>query len=309
MASQSTHLQDLGLEPGFVGKRVARNGSEDSGVALMPVERPFEGERFFNRDLSWLAFNRRVLDLASDDLPLLERVRLFAIVGSNLDEFFAVRMAALERMAGAAATQLPDGRPPAQAIQDARIAVVALQAAQDELWLNNLQPALTSERIRIASVVELCKVHQLSRLRAIFRREIEPLLTPITVGPTAPLPLLRSCALNVAAIVADKPRASEQLIHASVPEGVPRFLEVSPGVWVALEDMVVRFFPRLLGTGTVRATAAFRVTRDADLSVERDGEDLMDAMDSALRERRQGAIVRLETNRGADAHLVARLKR
>src|SRR6186997_2068975 len=98
MASQSTHLQDLGLEPGFVGKRVARNGSEDSGVALMPVERPFEGERFFNRDLSWLAFNRRVLDLASDDLPLLERVRLFAIVGSNLDEFFAVRMAALERM-------------------------------------------------------------------------------------------------------------------------------------------------------------------------------------------------------------------
>jgi polyphosphate kinase len=309
MASQSTHLQDLGLEPGFVGKRVARNGSEDSGVALMPVERPFEGERFFNRDLSWLAFNRRVLDLASDDLPLLERVRLFAIVGSNLDEFFAVRMAALERMAGAAATQLPDGRPPAQAIQDARIAVVALQAAQDELWLNNLQPALTSERIRIASVVELCKVHQLSRLRAIFRREIEPLLTPITVGPTAPLPLLRSCALNVAAIVSDKPTASERLIHASVPEGVPRFLEVSTGVWVALDDMIVRFFPRLLGSGTVRATAAFRVTRDADLSVERDGEDLMDAMDSALRERRQGAIVRLETNRGADAHLVARLKR
>jgi polyphosphate kinase len=310
MASQSTHPQSLTAGPGFEGKRVARNGSEVGDAALhMPFGRPLESERFFNRDLSWLDFNRRVLELASDDLPLLERVRLFAIVASNLDEFFAVRMAALERLTGTAASQLPDGRLPAQALRDARTAVVALHAAQDELWLNDLQPALTLERIRIASVVELCKVHQLPRLRAIFRRDIEPLLTPIAVGPAASLPLLRSCALNVAAIVADATRASQRLIHASVPEGVPRFLEVLPGVWVALDDMIVRFFPRLLGSGTVKATAAFRVTRDADLSVASDAEDLMDAMDSALRERRRGAIVRLETNLGADPDLVAMLKR
>jgi polyphosphate kinase len=310
MAAQSTHPQGLTLGRGSEGDGVARHGREVDDAALhMPLGTPFESERFFNRDLSWLDFNRRVLELASDDLPLLERVRLFAIVASNLDEFFAVRIAALERMAGTAASQLPDGRLPAQALRDARTAVVALQAAQDELWLNDLQPALTSERIRIASVVELCKVHQLPRLRAIFRREIEPLLTPIAVGPAASLPLLRSCALNVAAIVADRTRASQRLIHASVPEGVPRFLEVHPGVWVALDDLIVRFFPRLLGSGTVKATAAFRVTRDADLSVATDAEDLVDAMDSALRERRQGAIVRLETNLGADPDLVARLKR
>jgi polyphosphate kinase len=295
MASQWTHPQSLGVGRRFEGNGVAR--------------RPFDSERLFNRDLSWLDFNRRVLELASDDLPLLERVRLFAIVGSNLDEFFAVRMAALERMAGIAARQLPDGRLPAQVLRDARTAVVALQAAQDELWLSDLQTALTSEGIRIASVVELCKFHQLPRLRAIFRRDIEPLLTPIAVGPAASLPFPRSCALNVAAIVADRTRASQRLIHTSVPEGVPRFLEVHPGVWVALDDMIARFFPRLLGSGTVKATAAFRVTRDADLPLATDADDLVAAMDSALRERRQNAIVRLETNFGADPELVATLKR
>jgi polyphosphate kinase len=262
-----------------------------------------------NRDLSWLDFNRRVLQLASDDLPLLERVKLFAIVASNLDEFVAVRMAALERLAATAASPLHDGRLPAEVLRDARIAIVALQAAQDGLWLSDLQPALTSERIRVASVVDLCKVHQLPRLRKLFQQEIEPLLTPIAFGPTASLSLLRSCALNVAAMVADGRRTPHRIVHVSVPEGVPRFLEVLPGVWVALDDMIVRFFPRLLGSGTVRATAAFRVTRDADLPIASDADDLVDAVDSALRERRRGAIVRLETNLGADFELVAALKR
>jgi polyphosphate kinase len=273
------------------------------------VANPFGRERFLNRDLSWLDFNRRVLELASDDLPLLERVKLFAIVASNLDEFFAVRMAALGRLATGAASPLADGRLPAEALREARTAVVALQAAQDELWLSDLQPALTLEQIRIASVADLCKAHQLPRLRKIFKREIEPLLTPIAVGPAAPLPRLRSCGLNVGAFVGDGTPASDRLVHISVPEDVPRFLEVCSGVWVALEDMVVRFLPRVLGSEAVRAAAVFRVTRDADLPVASDAEDLVDAIDAALGQRRFGAVVRLETNFGADQELVATIRR
>jgi polyphosphate kinase len=310
MASQTTHPQSLRLGQETERNGVVQGGPGASDAALhMPLGGPFEAERFFNRDLSWLDFNRRVLELASDDLPLLERLRLFAIVASNLDEFFAVRMAALERMAVTGANRLHDGRLPGQALRDARSAVLSLQDAQDDLWLNHLQPALTSEGIRIASVVDLCMVHQLPRLRSIFRGDIEPLLTPIALGPAASLPLLRPCALNVAAVVADRARSSQRLVHVSVPEGVPRFFEVIPGIWVALDDMIVRFFPRLLGSGTVKATAVFRVTRDADLSVARDADDLVDAVDSALLERRRGAIVRLETNLGADPNLVERLKR
>jgi polyphosphate kinase len=284
-------------------------GTRSRAVPPGRVDDPFERHRFFNRDLSWLDFNRRVLDLASDDLPLLERVKLFAIVASNLDEFFAVRMAALRRLADKTADPLPDGRLPAEVLRDARSVIIALLAAQDELWLGELRPALTSERIRIASVVDLCKAHQLPRLRSIFQREIEPLLTPIAVGPTASLTLLRSCALNVAAVVADRTQTSQRLVHASVPEGVPRFLEVLPGVWVALEDMIVRFFPRVIGSGTVKATAAFRVTRDADLPIASDPDDLVDAVDTALLERSRGAIVRLETSSDADRELVDTLKR
>jgi polyphosphate kinase len=291
-----------------VRERLAASGL-GSGVLQSPVGGSFGRDRFFNRDLSWLDFNRRVLDLASDDLPLLERVKLFAIVASNLDEFFAVRMAALARMSAVTASRLPDGRLPAETLQDARTAVVALQAAQDELWLGDLRPALASERIRIASVADLCKAHQLPRLRRLFQREIEPLLTPIAIGPAASLPRLRSCALNVGAIVADGTPSSDRLVHVNVPEGVPRFLEVCPGVWVALEDLIARFLPRVLGSGAIRATAVFRVTRDADLPIASDADDLVDAVDAALRQRSVGAVVRLETNVKADPELVETLKR
>jgi polyphosphate kinase len=285
------------------------NSSAGRGVLQSLASSPFGSWRFFNRDLSWLDFNRRVLELAADDLPLLERVKLFAIVASNLDEFFAVRMAALGRMAAVGAGPLPDGRLPAEALHDARAAVLALQAAQDELWLSDLQPALTSERIRVAPVADLCEVHQLPRLRRLFRREIEPFLTPIAIGPAASLPRLRSCALNVGVLVVDGSRALHRLVHVNVPEGVPRFLEVCPGVWVALEDAIVHFLPRLLGSGAIKATAAFRVTRDAALPIASDAEDLVDAVDAALRKRSVGTVVRLESSVEADSELVETLTR
>jgi polyphosphate kinase len=240
-------------------------------------------------------------------LPLLERVKLFAIVASNLDEFFAVRVAALERMAAGIADRFPDVRTPAETLSHVHARVVALQAAQDRFWLDDLQPALALERIRVAAVTELCQAHQLPRLGRRFRREIEPLLTPIGVGPGASLPRLESCALNLAVVIeAGHPR--HRFVHVSVPSRVPRFVEVCPGVLVALEDAILHFLPRVLGGRAVEASAFFRITRDADLSLTGDEEDFMDAVSTALHQRRAGAVVRVETNADADCDVVQMLK-
>jgi polyphosphate kinase len=297
----------LGSRAGDVpyGPTTAGNGLV--GQSARPEAAPAAPGRYFNRDLSWLDFNRRVLEFAADDLPLLERVKLFAIVASNLDEFFAVRVAALERMAAGIADRFPDGRTPAETLSHVQARVVALQAAQDRLWLDDLQPALALERIRVAAVAELCQAHQLPRLRRRFRREIEPLLTPIGVGPGASLPRLESCALNLAVVIeAGHPR--HRFVHVSVPSRVPRFVEVCPGVLVALEDAILHFLPRVLGGRAVEASAFFRITRDADLSLTGDEEDFMDAVSTALHQRRAGAVVRVETNADADCDVVEMLK-
>jgi polyphosphate kinase len=271
---------------------------------------PVADRRYFNRDISWLDFNRRVLELASDDVPLLERVKLFAIVASNLDEFFAVRMATLERMVAAGNSRpFPDGRTPAQTRSDSRRTIVALQAAQDQLWLKDLLPALATERIRVASVEDLCRAHQFPRLARRFERQIEPLLTPIALGPSASRPRLRSCALYVGALVAGGRGVPRRLVQVNVPEGVPRFLEVCPGVWVTREDVIFCFLSRILGSRRIKAATVFRVTRDADLPIASDAENLVDAVDTALRQRDLGAVVRLETDADADPELVATLKR
>ncbi|HEY6613204.1 MAG TPA: hypothetical protein VIZ32_01755, partial [Vicinamibacterales bacterium] len=145
--------------------------------------------RFLNRELSWLDFDGRVLALAADpELPLLERVRLCGIVSSNLDEFFAVRMARLEtQVAGSNASTSPDGFSPARTLAHARQRVLTLGGAQDLLWLEDLRPSLEHEGIRIISIDE-CGPRELRSLRKQFEREIQPLLTPIAVGPAAPFP-------------------------------------------------------------------------------------------------------------------------
>jgi polyphosphate kinase len=289
---------------------LARSPRVDGGEpARRAAGAAFADGRFFNRDLSWIDFNRRVLEFASDDVPLLERVKLFAIVASNLDEFFAVRMATLERMVAVGISgPFPDGRTPAETLGEARRAIVALQLTQDKLWLTDLLPALSSERIRVASVVDLCKAHQLPGLRRRFEREIEPLLTPIAIGAAAPFPRLRSCAMHIAAIVADGIQGPRRLVDVNVPDSLPRFLEVCPGVRVALEDVILRFLPGVLGS-EIETSVVFRITRDADLPIASDADDLVDAVDSALRQRPSGAVVRLETAVDADRKLVELLKR
>ena len=157
-------------------------------------------DRFLNRELSWLDFDRRVLEFAADPgVPILERVKLCGIVSSNLDEFFAVRIGGmLEQVASRVERPTPDGRTAGQTLEEARTRVLALHADQDALWLDVLQPALAAEGIRIVSFDE-CTPRERRALTKRFEREIAPLLTPIAVGSAAPFPYVSSLALNIGA--------------------------------------------------------------------------------------------------------------
>jgi polyphosphate kinase len=264
-------------------------------------------ERFLNRELSWLEFDARVLEAAADPgVPLLERARLCAIVSSNLDEFFAVRMAGLEtQVAATISRRSPDGISPTQTLARARAKVVALEAAQDALWLDELRPALGAEEIQVVSVEE-CASRELRSLRKQFEREILPLLTPIAVGPAAPFPRIPALALNIGLLVDDDLGESRHFVRVNVPEDLPRFLEVGGnGTRVALEDAIMHFLPEVVGGAGISARAVFRVTRDSDLSVANDAEDLLEALETQLLRRRFGSVVRLETSAAADPELVA----
>jgi polyphosphate kinase len=257
-------------------------------------------DRFLNRELSWLDFDRRVLELAADPgVPLLERVKLCGIASSNLDEFFAVRMAGTrEQVESRVERPSPDGRTARQTLAEARRRVLALQADQDALWLDVLRPALAAEGIRIVSVAE-CTPRERRALTKRFDREIAPLLTPIAVGSAAPFPYVSSFALNIAAIVIDAATGERRFVRVNVPDGVPRFVGVgSRGTRVLVEDLVVHFLDDVLG-GTVEALTVFRVTRDADFALSDDADDLLEAVELQLAQRRFGAVVRLEVGHDA----------
>jgi polyphosphate kinase len=265
--------------------------------------------QFLNRDLSWLDFDQRVLELAVDPgLPLLERVKFCSIVSSNLDEFFAVRMAWLERqVASGVVRRSPDGRTAMQSLEEARAAILALQDDQDRLWLDDLLAGLAAEAIRICSVEE-CSPGELRSLNERFDREILPLLTPIAVSAAAPFPRLPSLGLAIGAIVKDSFSDPQRFVCVSVPRGLPRFLEVGTGgTRVAVDDAILHFLPHVTG-GEVEASAAFRITRDAELAVADDAEDLLEAVEHELLRRRFGEVVRLETDANAKPELVERLK-
>jgi polyphosphate kinase len=279
----------LGAEP-----QIATRRGRGAGSGRTRTSRGVKSHGFLNRELSWIDFDRRVLELAADTtLPLLERIRFCAIASSNLDEFFAVRIAELNDQASVGVVRKsPDGRTPAQTLAEARQAIVAFQAMQDALWHNDLAPALAAARIRVCGP-EGCSPREVSTLGKRLERDVLPLLTPIAVGPAAPFPHAQSLALNVGAIV--KGEHETRFVCISFPQDLPRFLEVGTrGVFVLVEDALMHFLPALLGEGAVQTQAAFRVTRDADVSVASDADDLLEALETQLRRRRFGDVVRLE---------------
>ena len=267
----------------------------------MPDDPKSRPEWFINRELSWLAFNRRVLEEAQDPAnPLLERVKFLAIFDSNLVEFYEVRVAGLRQQAEVGvATRGPDGTTAAEQLAAIEPAVRGLVREFYACWNDELRPALEKEGIVVTKPDQL-SAEQQTWLREYFQREIFPVLTPIAVDPAHPFPFVGSGNLNIAALLdADDPEEPARLAVVQAPRVLPRVFRVptpAPGrTYVFLADTIRWQLPELFAGATILDHTAFRVVRNSHLYVdEEEVENLLTAIEHELRKRRRGDPVRLE---------------
>ena len=281
--------------------RIAQQaGSYDSGIDA----------RIINRELSWLDFNSRVLALASDTgVPLLERCRFIAIFSSNLDEFFQIRVAALKgQIAGEVRTKTPDGRTPQHQLEDIRGIAKNLVAQQERVWMDELVPQLAEHNIQISTWLNLSPIDR-EHLTGVFESRIFPVLTPLAVDPAHPFPYISNLALSLAIVVRDPKSGEERFARVKLPQTFPRFFQLpNTFTFVSIEEIVSANLPRLFPGMEIVQCHAFRVTRNADLSVDdEDAEDLLVAIEMELRRRRFGKAVRLEVPEAMSSDLVALL--
>ena len=265
---------------------------------------------YVNRELSWLDFNDRVLQLAEDpSRPLLERVKFCAIYSSNLDEFFMVRVAGVHDQvdAGIDATSA-DGLPPVELLDQIGDRVRELEARQESCWERVLLPALAEHGIRVVEPTDLSEDER-AALDDRFRREVFPALTPLAVGPSQPFPYISNLSLSLGVIVRDPATDQTRFARVKVPkEGLPRFIPVAEGrTLVPMEAAIADHLERLFRGMEIIAHTVFRVTRDADFTVSDEADDLLEAVEAQLRRRRFGEVVRLELTAGTDPALRARL--
>ncbi len=271
-------------------------------------ERTVRPPALVNRELSWLAFNARVLEEAQDpSVPLLERLRFLAIFSSNLDEFFMVRYAGIWRQIdGGVTTPGPDGLTPHKVLEAVSARTRELVAAQHALLRQSLLPALAAEGIRLLRERDL-SAEQRAFLDDTFQRRILPVLTPMAIDPSHPFPWLANRALCLVVQLeplqeAPAPTSTQCVIHMPAA-GLQRFVRVpsEEGTWafVLLEDVIRMHLDRLFTGFRVLSCRAVRVTRDAELDLTGDGaEDLLQTIEEAVRNRRMGAAVRLQYERG-----------
>ncbi len=264
-------------------------------MATARVER-LPASRLLNRELSWLEFNARVLELAADTaVPLLERVKFCSIFSNNLDEFFMVRVAGLmDQAASGLGVVSTDGMTPSRALEKIRARVVELTAEQARIWKREITPGLAEAQIEIGTI-EDCTDKELAGLESRFQREIFPVLTPLAVGPGQPFPYISGLSLSIGVIAVDPDSGDERFARVKVPEGLPRFVDVGRGsLLVPLERVIAHFLPSLFPGMELAERSPFRLTRDADFELEDDADDLLEAVESELRRRRFGDVVRIE---------------
>jgi len=267
-------------------------------------------DRLINRELSFLDYDARVLGLASDaSLPLLERVRFCSIFSSMLDEFFMVRVAGLTGQAAAGVTvRSPDGRTPQQTLAESRSRVLELYADQARIWAHELCPALAAEGIVLSGVGDLTP-EELTELEQRYADEIYPVLTPLAVGPGQPFPYISALSVSLAVFARDPETGEERFARVKVPEGLPRLFAVgSAGRFIPLEQVLMHFLPSLFPGMEIVERSVFRVTRDADLEVSDEADDLLEAVEVELRRRRFGEVTRIEVSSTMSRALRERLQ-
>jgi polyphosphate kinase len=264
---------------------------------------------YFNRELSWLEFNNRVLHEATDPrTPLLERLKFMAIFNSNLDEFFMVRVAALEQQVAAKVRKLtPDGRTPTEQLEAIRERLLPMVIEQHQHFEKALRPQLAREGIYILDYMDLNQ-EQRTYLQNYFEEQIFPVLTPLAVDPSHPFPHISNLSLNLAVVVKDPETGEELFARVKVPKVLPRFVPLpeelrhrqkrQQAVWtgVPLEQVIAHNLESLFPGMNIQEYHPFRITRNADLAVEEDeADDLLLAIEQELRKRRLGgSAVRLE---------------
>jgi polyphosphate kinase len=267
-------------------------------------------DRFLNREVSWLDFNARVLELAEDEtLPLLERVKFLAIFASNLDEFYMVRIAGLKRRQTTGLTvRSPDGLTIREQLERVTRRTQDLVQRHADVFIKDVTPRLEDAGIRIVHWPDL-EDDDARRLREYFRDQVFPVLTPLAVDPAHPFPYISGLSLNLAVMVRDPDNGVAHFARVKVPNNVPRFIPVGPtdrtATFLPLEDLIAAHLPQLFPGLDVVSHHLFRVTRNADLEVEEDrDEDLLQALERELARRRFGPAVRLEVTESMDPQIL-----
>jgi polyphosphate kinase len=247
-----------------------RTPGEQRGTIVPPMSDAFpRTERYLNRELSWLEFNARVLAIAEDrSQRLLERVKFLSIFGSNLDEFFQVRVAGLqEQREAGVVTAAPDGMTPEQQLAAIRVRVRELSSRVDVLWRDDLLGALEKERIWVVGWEGLDDEER-EHLASLFRERIFPVLTPLSVDPAHPFPYVSSLSLNLAALVRDPSTGERRFARVKVPPLLPRFLALPDGErFVPIEQVIAAHLDLLFPGMEIVDHCVFRLTRDADFEL------------------------------------------
>ncbi|MFL5829880.1 MAG: polyphosphate kinase 1, partial [Solirubrobacteraceae bacterium] len=263
---------------------------------------------YINRELSWLDFNDRVLQLAEDEsLPLLERVKFLAIFVTNLDEHFMIRVAGVhDQVEARIDARGPDGIPPSELLDQIAERVRDLDHRHARQFEDVIRPELAEHGIRIVTCEQSDADSRV--IERHFREEIFPVLTPLAIGPGRPFPYISNLSLSLIVRLHDPDLDHDVFARVKVPKEVlPRFVEIAKDTFIPLEDVIAAHLDDLFPGMDIMSWDLFRVTRDADFEVSDEADDLLQAVEDELRRRRFGEVVRLEVGAGMDPALRGRL--
>jgi polyphosphate kinase len=281
---------------------VVGDGADGSGPGFR------DSSLYINRELSWLDFNDRVMQLAEDEsLPLIERLKFLAIFVTNLDEFFMIRVAGVHDQVDARIdARGPDGLTPTEVLNRIYDQVRELDRRHADQFSRVVRPELFEHGVRIVSCEE--SGAPASAIARHFREQIFPVLTPLAVGAGRPFPYISNLSLSLIVMLHDPDNDQDAFARVKVPKEVlPRFVEIEKDTFIPLEDIIARHLDSLFPGMEILSHNLFRVTRDADFEVSDEADDLLQAVEDELRRRRFGEVVRLEVGAGMDPALRTRL--
>ena len=280
---------------------------DEAAVAAVEAEAgPLPPDRFLDREISWLAFNERVLQLAEDPhLPVLDRAKFLAIFASNLDEFFMVRVAGLKRrIATGIAVRAASGLTPKEVLEAIWSRAHLLQLQQAITFRDQVRPELAADGVKLLGWSSLT-VDERAELDIFFDQRAFPVLTPLAVDPSHPFPYISGLSLNLAVVVRNPVTGTELFARVKVPPSLPRFVAVGAQRFVPLEDVIAAHLDDLFPGMDILQHHTFRVTRNEDVEVEEDdAENLLKALERELSRRRFGPAVRLEVETSIDPHVL-----